>query len=73
MAYNSTILHNSKRSKTENQRGVEMKAPKNFMKFPYNLLKKATISDCIYNKGEFTVDITIKDTWLLKLINKYEE
>lgn len=58
-----------------------MKAPKNFMKFPYNLFKKATIENEGFNKkgksvGEYVIEIKVEDTWLMKLLKKilkYEE
>ena len=51
-----------------------MKPPKNFMKFPYNLLKKATIKEQKWVKdnetGSLEVILEIRDTWLMKLIKK---
>lgn len=58
-----------------------MKPPKNFMKFPYNLLKKTTIAEERFEKkdkttGYLVIELEVKDTWLMKLIKKilkYEE
>lgn len=55
-----------------------MKAPKNFMKFPYNFFKKATIGNeiIINKKGEYVIELKVEDTWLMKLLKKilkYEE
>ena len=48
-----------------------MKAPKNFMKFPYNLFKKATIeNEKINKKGEYVIELKVKDTWLMTLLKK---
>lgn len=49
-----------------------MKPPKNFMKFPYNLLMRATIdNEDISNKGEITITIKVEDTWLFKKIKQW--
>ena len=48
-----------------------MKAPKNFMTFPYNIFKKATISSIDVENGEITITLKVEDTWLFKKIKQW--
>ena len=51
--------------------GGRMKAPKNFMKFPYNLLVRATIEKEEFINNEIIITLKAEKTWLFKKLKKW--